>query len=264
MGFGDLLWTIGIFISGCLFTFGVARTSELEFTAARNCFWLAPIPIAISDIWWEMTTKQPLWARLVISGVLGAVLLIGLGESLRWLTNKKASSQSAVPLQTARAETPSVASGANNSGASRTRKVDQLAKDEKIPPVNITGNENVVSIGQQGGITAKTVINQAVAPSLHVLGQQESNGADGSHTVVLTTEVRAPFTPGLLAIQVVASGLRSVGIVPPAIGGVSTIMLRNKRTSPNSYYAEIPSPRGQYIISITTEHRTDIQIGAQF
>ena len=80
MGFGDLLWTIGIFISGCLFTFGVARTSELEFTAARNCFWLAPIPIAISDIWWEMTTKQPLWARLVISGVLGAVLLIGLGD----------------------------------------------------------------------------------------------------------------------------------------------------------------------------------------
>jgi hypothetical protein len=133
-----------------------------------------------------------------------------------------------------------------------------------ISPVNITGGDNVVSIGQIGGITARTVINQAVKPELRIVSRQGVDNPDGSHTEVIKTEVAAPFAPGLLIIQIQANGLKAVSIMPPPTNGVSTMNKRNVRLGSNFYTAEIPSPRGQYDIAVTTERAGDIKLDAAF
>jgi hypothetical protein len=132
--------------------------------------------------------------------------------------------------------------------------------------VNIIGSDNVVSVGQIGGITARvvTVITPPLAPELRILGRQDVENPDGSHTVAIKTQVVSPVAPGLLAIQVQAEGLKSVAIMPPAVGGVSTMMKRNVRQGPNFYSAEIPSPRGEYDIGITTERPSGIRLDASF
>lgn len=135
------------------------------------------------------------------------------------------------------------------------------------PPVNITGGDNVVSVGQIGGITARevTVINPPTVPELRILSREDINNPDGSHTVILRTQVASPITPGLLIIQIQADGMiKDVHILPPAVGGVSTINLRNVRRGSNYYYAEIPSPRGEYDIAITTAQRSNISLAASF
>ena len=136
----------------------------------------------------------------------------------------------------------------------------------KDSQVTITGGDNVVSVGQIGGITARTVtvINPPVTPEMRILGRQDVDNPDGSHTSVIKTQVAAPFTPGLLIIQIQADGLKDVRILPPPVGGVSSINLRNVRRFANSYSAEIPSPRGEYDISVTTDRPSDIRLAASF
>jgi hypothetical protein len=141
---------------------------------------------------------------------------------------------------------------------------DSVAQDS--PAVNVTGNDNVVSVGQIGGITARTVtiVEQALRPEFRILQRQDSDMPDGSHVVALLGDVKSPITPGLLVIEIQASNLRNVTILPPPTGGVSTMSLRNKIVTANSFHAEIPAPRGQYVITIATAKATDISLGASF
>jgi hypothetical protein len=137
------------------------------------------------------------------------------------------------------------------------------AKDAQV---TITGGDNVVSVGQIAGITARTVtvINPPVMPELRMLGRQDADNPDGSHTAVIRTAVAAPVTPGLLIIQIQASGLRNVKIAPPAVGGIAMMTLRNVVRSLNAYSAEIPSPKGEYDISVTTAGSSDVHLAASF
>ena len=133
------------------------------------------------------------------------------------------------------------------------------------PPVSISGGDNVVSIGQIGGITARIVtINPPMHPELRILEKSEIDNPDGTHTVIIKTEVASPITPGLLVVQIDAVGIRNVSIIPPPINGVSGIALRNVRRNPNSFSAEIQSPRGQYDIVIQTNSAAPISLNATF
>jgi hypothetical protein len=135
----------------------------------------------------------------------------------------------------------------------------------QTPYVNITGGDNVVSIGQISGITARVVnINPPITPELRILGTTEIDNPNGTHTVNIDTEVVAPFAPGLLAIQINADGLQNAMIAPPAAGGISSIQLRNSFMSNNYFSAEIPGARGRYIISVTTTKPTEIKLSASF
>jgi hypothetical protein len=133
------------------------------------------------------------------------------------------------------------------------------------PQAIITGGDNVVSIGQIGGITARTVtINPPMRPELRIIGKTETDNVDGTHTVVIRTEVVSPITPGLLAIQIAAEEIQNVSIVAPPRDGVSVMQMRNVRSGPNSFSAEIPSPRGEYDISVKTRVPSPIRIDATF
>jgi hypothetical protein len=137
---------------------------------------------------------------------------------------------------------------------------------ESSSPVNVTGNDNVVSVGQIGGITARTVtvIEQALRPEFRILAREDKDLPDGSHQVSLRGDVVSPITPGLLALQIQAADLKNVQIMPPPVGGVSSMTMRNVRRGSNFYSTEIPSPRGEYNIVITTGMPTEIGLAASF
>lgn len=131
--------------------------------------------------------------------------------------------------------------------------------------MNISGGENVVSVGQIGGITAREVtINPPLQPELRILAKAEVDNPDGSRTVTIKTEVASPITPGLLIVQIDAVGIQRVSIVPPAINGFSAMQLRNVQRGPNSFSAEIPAPRGQYDIVVQTNSTAPIILNATF
>ncbi len=278
----DIALGIGGVVSSTLYGAGLTQMNS-EFAAARKCFLAAPIPLVLCSTWWTVMTDQPYWMRLASSGAVGAVLLIGITESLRWVRIKEASaampsppvvsavptpapsltSAAAAPVGSAPppAEPPSVATPVNNP-VQKKKSADVSGDKTATPPVTVSGSDNVVSVGQQGGITAKSVtINPAVNPTLEIKSQTENGNDDGSHTVTLLTEVHSPFTPGLLSIQIAALGLKSVRIMP---SGGEGMMMRNVKQGPSFYSTEIPGPRGQYVITVITESRTDIQLGAQF
>ncbi len=48
------------------------------------------------------------------------------------------------------------------------------------------------------------------------------------------------------------------------VNGVSMTNLRNVRKEPGFYSAEIPSPRGDYVISVTTVGTPDVKLSASF
>jgi hypothetical protein len=177
-----------------------------------SVFWAA-IPFGVSSLLWARTGPV-MFAQNLTLGLLGAVIgacaLIWIGYVVRG----------------PEAQTQTTTGGTQ-------------------PQVSISGGDNVVSIGQIRGITAKIVtINPPLKPELRIIEKSEINNSDGTHTVTIKTEVSSPITPGLLAIQIDAVGICNVRIVPPPTDGFSAIQLRNVRRDQNSYSAEIPSPRG--------------------
>jgi hypothetical protein len=175
-------------------------------------------------------TRDPAKVSVIWLGALiGGSFLLGLGEWIR--------------PTTANAQAP-------------------MTSNRNPPPVNISGGDNVVSIGQIGGITARIVtINPPMRPELRILEKSEIDNPDGTHTVIIKTKVASPITPGLLVVQIDAVGIRNVSIIPPPINGVSGIELRNVR---RTYSAEIQSPRGQYDIVIQTNSAAPISLNATF
>jgi len=132
-------------------------------------------------------------------------------------------------------------------------------------PVTITGGDNVVSIGQIGGITARVVtVNPPLTPELRIFGREDGDAPDGTHTTILRTKVVSPIAPGLMVLQVRAQGIKNVSVLPPPVDGVAGINMRNVRRGPDSFSAEIPGPRGEYIVTVATAHPTEVNLDASF
>jgi hypothetical protein len=67
-----------------------------------------------------------------------------------------------------------------------------------------------------------------------------------------------------LIVEIRADGMKSANITAEPIGGVSMTQKRNVRSGPNFYSAEIPSPRGAYIITVETTKLTKVYLDASF
>jgi hypothetical protein len=240
MGTG-LLWLLG---AACIAGFGVCLRFALQMLIDKNmrgasawCFWSFVPPLAVCFI---MVAKgDPTMAevpRNIFLGLVGAI--IGASASI-WAGYATFGSASA--------------------------QTDESKSAPGSPPVTISGGDNVVSIGQIGGITARTVtINPPMNPELRIIGKTDVDNPDGSRTITVETEVASPITPGLMIIQVGAAGLQQVSIAPPPTNGVAMIQMRNIRRNDNSFSAEIPSPRGKYNISIQTKAQVPIRLNASF
>jgi hypothetical protein len=199
-----------------------------------SVFWAA-VPFGISSLLWTRIEAPVMYAQNLTLGILGAVIgasgLIWAGYVVR---------------------------GPDDAHAQTTTSGAQ-------PPMIISGGDNVVSIGQIGGITARVVtINPPARPELRILEKSVIDNPDGSRTVTIKTEVASPVAPGLLIIGIRADGIRTVQIAAPPVNGFSMIQMRNVSRRPESFSAEIPSPRGQYDIVVQTNRPTNIQLDASF
>jgi hypothetical protein len=231
------------FISACALAFlTIAHTRAMKMKeqarVAAEMLWYAAglLVLCLAGVFFASTGDLPMLPQrillFVVGALFGGVALVGIGEWVR--------------------PSSSVAQSSTSAGASP-------------PQVTISGGDNVVSVGQIGGITARVVtINPPLQPELRILGKSEIVNADGSHTVTIRTEVASPITPGLLALQIDADGIKMVSIAPPPINGVSMMQLRNVRREQNYYSAEIPAPRGQYVITVQTSSAVPITLNATF
>lgn len=68
---------------------GVIGMTPAHFRAARACFVLSAILLGGMTIVSVGLSSQPFWVRITISGLVGATMLIGLTESLRWVANRE-------------------------------------------------------------------------------------------------------------------------------------------------------------------------------
>jgi hypothetical protein len=232
------------FIGACALAFlTIAHTRAMKmkehYRFAAEYFWYSGglLPLAGACVFLASTGDLPVNPQRALLFAVGALaggsFLLGLGEWVR---------PTAVNAQT-----------------------PQMTSNESAPQVNISGGDNVVSIGQIGGITARVVtINPPMRPELRILEKSEIDNSDGSRTVIIKTEVASPITPGSLIIGVRADGILNVQIFPGSVNGTSTIDMRNVIRGTESFSAEIPSPRGQYAIVVQTNKPTNIQLDASF
>jgi hypothetical protein len=91
MGAIEILWGVALMATPGLVGWGWILMSENHpnFTAVRLLFVLAPMPLVLMDIWYVLTTRDGFRERGAVSAVLGAIALISLLETLRWVDNKE-------------------------------------------------------------------------------------------------------------------------------------------------------------------------------
>jgi len=193
------------------------------------------VQLAIVTLVWTYVENQAMPQRILLTALgaaIGGLALYAIGETIR---------PTAAPAPGEPAVTDNKPGG----------------------PVSVTSNNNIVSVGP-GGVHIGTYVNQAPQPQLKLIDQKDIVEPDGSHTTTFTVEVVSQLTPSFLAIDIAAQGIKNVRIMPPPIGGVSAMMLRNVRWSSTDYHAELTSPRGRYEVTVQTTVQTPVKLSYQF
>ncbi len=124
-----------------------------------------------------------------------------------------------------------------------------MASDAYKPPIFITGTGNATKPGTCSH-------NEIRAPELQILGQRETDHADGSHTVCIPVEVVADVPPERLAVHVIVDGLISADMMRTEP--------RRTRQGSNFFSADITRPAGNYEITLHIAGRSHIQLNAHF
>lgn len=199
---------------------------------ASSVFW-AMLPVACWMLWLSSGDTSMLHRNLLlgaIGAIIGAAGLIWIGYAFQGTTKAHTMNEASPPKE----------------------------------PVNIAGNNNVVSVGQKGGVTAGVYVNQVHQPTLKLLDQHDAINADGSHTTTFEVEVVSQVTPAFLAVDIAAEDIIEIIIRPPSVGGISIMSLKNVQRSSIHYHAELSSPRGRYTITVQTGSQTPVKLDYQF
>lgn len=203
------------------------RASKVAWSMSGALLWIAGIT-------WSVTEKgEPMWIRYVVAALLGAgsATLTVWGFSL----------------------------------AGDAKMTESNHSPNAATPITINGGDNVVSVGQIGGITARIVnITPPDRPEFRILSKSEEVNQDGSRSIKLEGEVVSPITPGLLELKISGAELLGVRVTSAPVNGVSTTNLRNVRSGPSEYSVEIPAPRGRYQIEVKTMSLSPIAVSASF
>jgi hypothetical protein len=127
MGMVEILWTAVGIIVPVLVGWGASMMglNPPEFKVARWCFWLSALILAAMTTYWLTTTDQPIAIRIVVGVLVGALIFVGLPETLRWVTAREMAAQ--------------------------PKDKPELHMSDYRGPINVT------SYNQSGGITAHTV-----------------------------------------------------------------------------------------------------------
>jgi len=120
----------------------------------------------------------------------------------------------------------------------------------------------VVSVNQQGGITAHTVVQQAPEPDLQIsevsANRLESDGLYHSYVVVT---VIAPYPVGNLALEVHAATIRSMDVNPMRSG---IFMQGHSGTREGHCFTNIPQASRSYRLDLTTAKPERFEIRYDF
>lgn len=217
----------GIFVAG---GYGVIALPPRNFRAARACFWVAGIAfLSLGVVWAVYVSQSPhLWVRLLVAGVTGAMAAIALTLALLYVNNRE--------------------------GASLAPEEPKMA-DERDRPINVIGDNNVVSQNQSGGITARTVINQAPVPQLKRIRLSRAQNPDGTYTTTDVIEVISPFPVQSLDIEAHAPDILDLEVGAQRAGVMNTGHA-GKREGFN--FTSVQNPIGQYRIIVKTAGATDV------
>jgi hypothetical protein len=102
MGGIEIILLVASIVVGILATAGftVVALTPAEFRIALRCFWAAALVLGGMAILWGVTTEQPLYRRLLVTAIVGAVAIAGLNEALRWVAKREAeaSGSAIIPL----------------------------------------------------------------------------------------------------------------------------------------------------------------------
>lgn len=96
----EIAWTVTGMLVSVMVGIGLAAVgyNPPEFRLARRCFWLSSVLLGGMAIVWHVQTGHSLLWRVVVSGLIGAAILILLPESLRWVARRELSAkQSQLP-----------------------------------------------------------------------------------------------------------------------------------------------------------------------
>jgi hypothetical protein len=133
------------------------------FDAIRLCFIAAAAAIVVGTVWWAAKTPDPLWLRATCAGVLGALVLVVLPETLRWLSARQlASVVPSVEPNTAQAAGLSVIASSAISDAS-----------EKTQKTTVTEPDDITDASRRVFVDSSITIKQLLEPPANLTSAQK-------------------------------------------------------------------------------------------
>ena len=138
----EIVWALALAIYAILLWVGVEAVKSQHTAAGYLSFTAAAIILGIADIMWAATTEQSLGSRLFISAVVGAVVLVGLSESIRYVYRSQ-------HLQPAKNEAQNRQKESKNSptiSASGNVTIGHIGDvyNSDTPQIDLTKNEGVL------------------------------------------------------------------------------------------------------------------------
>jgi hypothetical protein len=115
--------------------------------------------------------------------------------------------------------------------------------------VTVSGSGNVLSFNQQGGQTARTIINQAKPPEMRITQYYPvQNNPTGDSTLSEEIEVIAETLPNNMLVAVRGEGVTHLGVTMQRSGAESVV----QGTSNDWFFQRVDNPWGRYRIYVTT------------
>ncbi|HLZ84411.1 MAG TPA: hypothetical protein VKQ54_12680 [Caulobacteraceae bacterium] len=140
----DLLWALDFFVISILAFVTHEMTKASNYTGAKYCVWLSALSLLGMDLMWTVFTNHSPPARVIVSGLVGAIAFIGLSETLRYIAKSEA-----------RAATPGEPTGKNHhksapNSASSTGQTGGVTGTQNVgrDSYNFTGPATVILPGK--------------------------------------------------------------------------------------------------------------------
>ena len=126
----------------------------------------------------------------------------------------------------------------------------------------VGGDVHVVqSIGQSGGITAHTVIDQAPGPRLRQVRHSEVVMLDGMFESSTVYEIVAPYPPAALRLAAYAEGILSLDVRPQRDG---LHLYGHTGRRDDHHFTTVQHPSGHYLVRVVLREKKPITIRYHF
>lgn len=97
----EIAWTVVGIIAPLSVGLGYAAVglAPPDFRFAKGCFWFSVLLLGVMDVVWSIGTEHSIFWRVVVSGLIGAVIFILLPEGLRFVARREFPNRLVAPPQ---------------------------------------------------------------------------------------------------------------------------------------------------------------------